>query len=338
MAGPIVEPIISHRDRLDELAREIATASRSRLGAGRSRALMKKWKARIADGMGFVLLDGADCIGLLLYSSDYELRFSSFLSAESAEKLPKSVTIFACHTLERVRNGSADNERLLLQTAISRLRTVASIETIAFQTTPLYEFDVGETLSQMGFLNCQRVDMERPLKGHVPELAAPSGCEVGPPGTQDLDDLRSVVYNGYFSEIDGYLFPDIAAVCSQPALFREFLNSRSIDRGASALARMHGHPCGCILVLSEGDRRRGLIGVVATVPTMRGRGVARAMLVYVLRWLKETRHSRAALAVTVENRPALRLYSSLGFVETAPRKSMSVWRRSVSRPLMNFER
>jgi ribosomal protein S18 acetylase RimI-like enzyme len=62
------------------------------------------------------------------------------------------------------------------------------------------------------------------------------------------------------------------------------------------------------------------------------------MLVHVLRWLKETRHGRAALAVTVENRSALRLYSSLGFVETAPRKAISVWRRSVSRPLMNFER
>jgi len=338
MADPIVEPIVSHRHRLDELAREVAALSRSRLGAAASRALMKKWKARVADGMGFALLDGSDCIGLLLYSADYELRFSSFLSPESAERLPRSVTIFACHVLEKARNGPPDNERLLLQSAISRLRTVGSIETIAVQAARLYELDIDETLARMGFLNCRRVDMERPLKSPIPEFETHADCKIEPPEMRDLDDMRLVVYNGYFSEIDGYLFPDIAAVCSQPALFKEFLNSRSIDRGGSVLARMHGHASGCILVLSGGVRRRGLIGVVATVPTMRRRGVARAMLVHVLRWLKETRHDRAALAVTVENRPALGLYSSLGFVETALRKDISVWRRSVSRPLINNAR
>lgn len=338
MAIPVVEPIISHRDKLDELAEEVAAISRSRSGGRASRALMKRWKARIADAMGFALLDGADCIGLLLYSADYELRFCSFLSPESAEKLPKSVTIFACHVLDRARNDSADNERILLQAAVSRLRTVESIETIAVQAAPLYKLDIEETLSQMGFLSCRRVDMERPLKRPVPDFALPSDCAIESPGARDLDDLRSIVYNGYFSEVDGYLFPDIAAVCSQPALFREFLGSSSIERGASVIARMHGYPTGCILVLSGGERRRGLIGVVATVPTMRRRGIARAMLIRVMQWLKERRHGRAALAVTVENRPAYKLYLSLGFHEVAPRKSISVWRRSVSRPLINYSR
>ena len=82
----------------------------------------------------------------------------------------------------------------------------------------------------------------------------------------------------------------------------------------------------------------GLIGVVAVVPSMRRRGIARAMFLHVLRWLKEHRHERVALAVTVENTPALSLYSSLGFQEVGPNSTISVWRRSVSRPLMNFSR
>jgi ribosomal protein S18 acetylase RimI-like enzyme len=338
MAGLIVESIVSHRNKLDELAREVAAISRSRSGLRASRALMKQWKARVADGMGFVLLDGSDCVGLLLYSADYELRFSSFLSPESADRLPKSATIVACHVLERARNGSSDSERLLLQSSIARLRTVESIETIAIQSAPLYDLDIKDTLSQMGFLSCRRVDMERPLNTPIPEFDMPPGCTIGPPEMGDLDDLRSVVYNGYFSEIDDYLFPDIAAVCSQPDLFKEFLGSRSIDREASVLARMHGYSCGCILVLAGGERRRGLIGVVATIPTMRRRGVARAMLIHVMRWLVKHRHNCAALAVTVENRPAFKLYSSLGFEEVAPRKSVSVWRRSVSRPLIKVSR
>jgi len=334
MAEPVVESIVSHRHELGDLAKEAEAIARSRSGARFSRALMKRWKAAIADGKGFVLLDGADCIGLLLYSSDYELRFSSFLSAESAEKLPKSVTIFACYVLERARESRAPSERLLLRSVVSRLRTVSSIETIAVQIEPLYSLDTGETVSQMGFLDCRRVEMERLLAGGSPGLITPPECVIEQPKPTDADDLRSVVYHGYFSEIDGYLFPDIAAVCSHPRLFDEFLNSRSIDRGASVMARIQGHPSGCVLVLSGGARRRGLIGVVATVPAMRRRGIARAMLVHVMRWLRKHRHDRAALAVTIENRPAFKLYSSLGFQEVSPRKAVSVWRRSVSRPLI----
>ncbi len=338
MAGPAVESIVSHINKLGELSDEVATASRSRSGARFSRVLMKKWKAAIDNGKGFVLLDGPDCIGLMLYSSDYELRFSSFLSAESAEKLPKSVTIFACHVLGRAREGSSSNERLLLRTGVSRLRTVSSLETIAIQADPLYQYDVGETVSRMGFLDCRRVEMERTLAGDLPEPDAPPGCTLEPLKPEDAADLRSTIYHGYFSEIDGYLFPDIAAVCSHPTLFDEFLGGRSIDRGASVMARAQGYPSGCVLALSGGDRRRGLIGVVATVPAMRRRGIARAMLLHVMRWLKRHRHERAALAVTVENRPAFKLYERLGFQEVGPRKSISVWRRSVSRPLMKFRR
>jgi len=338
MAEFIVEPIVSHRDKLDELSREVAAISRAEAGGRGSRALMKKWGATVSDGMGFALLDGSECVGALLYSADYELRFSSFLSPESASKLPKSVTIFACHVLERARDDTARKEQLLLKSAIARLRTVESIETIAFQPAPPYQLSIDDTLSQLGFLNCRRVDMERALKSPIPGSNLPEGLTVEAPQMRDLDDLRSVVYNGYFSEIDGYLFPDIAAVCSKPSLFVEFLNSSSIDSGASVLARLHGHPCGCILVLSGGERRRGLIGVVATVPNMRRRGVARAMLVHVMQWLKDHRHNQAALAVTLENRPAYKLYLSLGFKESAPSKSISVWRRSVSRPAMKSMR
>ncbi len=336
MGSPVVEPIVSHRQKLGELSDEIAAASRLRSGARYSRALLKKWSAAIADGMGFALLDGADVVGLLLYSSDYELRFSSFLSAESAEELPKSVTIFACHVLERARDGAPSKESLLLHSAISRLRTVGSIETIAIQTEPLYQFDIRETTSQMGFLDCRRVEMERQLSASLPEAITLSNLKIESPKPGDARDLMSVIYQGYFSEIDGYLFPDIAAVCSRPKLFDEFISSRSIHRGASMIARVHGYPSGCVLVLSGGERRKGLIGVVATLPAMRRRGIARAMLVHVLSWLKEHRHERAALAVTFENQPAFKLYSSLGFREVAPRKSISVWRRSVSRPLITL--
>jgi ribosomal protein S18 acetylase RimI-like enzyme len=346
MAIPVVEPIISHRGRLGELVEEASAMVRSRSGGRAARLLARLWTAKIDAGMGFVLIDGTDCVGLLLYSADYELRFSSFLSHESAEKLSRSVTIFACHVLERARTGppvtetisKQTSEQLLLGSAISRLRTIESVETIAVQISPLYEMNFDEPLSRMGFLTCSRVEMERSLKEPVPDCDPPAACAVGPVSEEDIEELRSVVYKGYFSEIDGYLFPDIADVCSSPEIFREFMEHGGIDREGSVMAGAPGYAAGCILVLSGVERRKALIGVVATIPAMRRRGVARAMLVHALKLMKERRLGRAALAVTVENRPAYKLYSSLGFKEAAPRKSISVWRRSVSRPGMKKRR
>jgi GNAT superfamily N-acetyltransferase len=338
MSEPIIEPIGEHQSDLGELLEEAETSARTRFGTRVSRAFMKKWNVMVAEGAGSVLLDGSDCVGLILYSTEYELGFSSFLSAPSARRLPRSATVSACHVLERARDGAAANERLLLRSTVSHLRSVKSVETIAVQVSSLYEVDLEETLARMGFMSCERARMERTLTNRIPSRSAPPGCRIDAPAIEDAEALRSVVYHGYFSEIDGYLFPDIAAVCSDNTLFREFLASSSIDRPASVMAKVNDYPCGCVLALNDEDRRLGLIGVVAVVPSMRRRGIARAMFLHVMRWLQENRHERAALAVTVENKPAVLLYSSLGFQEVGPRRSISVWRRSVSRPLMNFPR
>lgn len=338
MSEPITEPIGEHREGLGELLDEAETSARARFGARATRAFMKKWNAMVAEGAGFVLLDGSGCIGLLLYSTEYELGFSSFLSVPSARRLPRSATIFGCHVLERARDKAAANEGLLLRAAVSHLRSVRSIETIAVQAPALYETDLEDTLARMGFMNCERTRMERRLTNRIPSRSKPRGCRIVAPGVEDAEALRSIVHHGYFSEIDGYLFPDIAVVCSDISLFREFLASSSIDRPASVMAKMNDYPCGCVLALNDEDRRLGLIGVVAVVPSMRRRGIARTMFVHVMRWLRENHHERAALAVTLDNKPAVSLYSSLGFREVGPRSSISVWRRSVSRPLMNFPR
>jgi len=334
MAEFVVEPIGSHRQNLGELLDEAAVLALARSGARGSEAILQTWKTLIADGAGFVLLDGADRVGLLLYSAEYELRFSSFLSDSSARRLPQSATISVCHVLARARDSKATSESVLLQTALSRLRLIKSIETIAVQMTPLYELDLEKPLKKMGFLNCERVRMERHLTGRIPEPGGPPECEFETPSLRDSKALRSVIYQGYFSEIDGYLFPDITAVCSDTRLFREFLGSSSIERTASITAKMHGFLCGCVLALLDEDRRYGLIGVVAVVPHMRRRGIARAMLLHVMHRLRDHHHRTAALAVTLENKPAISLYSSLGFGEARPRTAISVWRRSVSRPVI----
>jgi GNAT superfamily N-acetyltransferase len=283
------------------------------------------------------LTDGSDCVGVLLYSAEYELGFSSLFSEASARKLPRSVTIFCCYVPAVLRDRKNSRERTLVKFAISHLRSIKSVETVALQPSPsLYEMKLEGPLARMGFMNCSRMRMERRPSGRIPSGSMPLGCKVEPLTDADPDELRSVIQSSYFSEIDGYLFPDIAAVCSDGSMFREFLSSNTIDKSASVIARVYGHPCGCVIVLSSEDRQTGLIGVVGVSPGMRRRGIGRAMLLSVLRRLQEHGATRVALAVTMENYPAYSLYSSLGFMEVGPPANISVWRRSVSRPLMNF--
>lgn len=336
MSEPVIGLIDPRRQGLPEVLAEAEGVVRERFGARASLALLKRWRSMIEVGTGLALLKGSDCVGMVLYSTEYELGFSSLLSSSSANRLPRSATISACYVLKQARIDSSESEGTLLKSAVARLKSDKSIETIAVQIPPLYRLKFDGPLARMGFMNCERVRMERKLSDRISCGSAPPGCKVEAPTLEDSGSLRSVIYQGYFSEIDGYLFPDIAAVCSDSALFREFLGGESIDQAASVIARVRGLAAGGVIALSDKGSRAGLIGVVVVAPTMRRRGIGRFMLLDVLRRLKAKHHERAALAVTVENRPAHALYASLGFEEVGARKVVSVWRRSVSRPIMNF--
>ncbi len=333
-----VEPIAQTRQDLTGILDELAQVAMNAFDLQQMRVLMKRWRAMISAGTGFFLMDDAECAGILLFSTEYELRFSSFLSETSAQKLPQNVTVWLCYVASHKRNSSVKAENFLLKSAIAQLRADASVETIAVQTPALTEIDIEGTLSAIGFMNCQRVRMERRISGRLPNIAGPPGCKLETPTRDDAEELMSVIYHGYFSEVDGYLFPDISAVCSDPELFHEFLDSSAIHLSSSVIARVQGYPSGCIIALKGDVHRGGLIGVVAVVPGMRRRGLGKAMILHVLRKFREARYDSASLAVTLENLPALLLYQSLGFEETNRRTNISVWRRSVSRPIMNFRR
>jgi ribosomal protein S18 acetylase RimI-like enzyme len=332
----LVEPIEQGRHDLKPLLEELGRVTSEKLDVYQAGVLMKRWRALVAKGTGFVLIDGGECAGVLLYSAEYELRFSSFLSDVSAQRLPRNVTIWLCYVAKKARDESGANDTLLLKSAISRLRADATVETIAVQATSLYEADLEGTLSAIGFMSCRRVRMKRRVSGRLPRPGGPPGCKLEKPTRDDAGDLMSVIYSGYFAEIDGYLFPDISAVCSDINLFKEFLSHNAVNLAASVLARTHGFPCGCIIALTGEVRRSALIGIVASSPGIRRRGVGRAMLSYVLRKFQEMHYEQATLAVTVENIPAVSLYKSLDFQEMEQQTRISVWRRSVSRPLMNF--
>jgi ribosomal protein S18 acetylase RimI-like enzyme len=81
------------------------------------------------------------------------------------------------------------------------------------------------------------------------------------------------------------------------------------------LVRRGGEPVGVVVqidhLLSE-EREVGYLGVI---PTVRGYGIAGAIMERILRTARAARMARVILGVDARNRPALNLYSRWGFEE-----------------------
>ncbi|MDH5201013.1 MAG: GNAT family N-acetyltransferase [Candidatus Bathyarchaeota archaeon] len=78
-----------------------------------------------------------------------------------------------------------------------------------------------------------------------------------------------------------------------------------------------------ILNLNPGE---GLISNIGVDPSQRGRGYGRQIMLFGLKTLKERGLERARLRVHVDNKPAVRLYESLGF-DKSERYVTLIWRK-----------
>lgn len=88
------------------------------------------------------------------------------------------------------------------------------------------------------------------------------------------------------------------------------------------LARLDGRAAGCIL-LSENPLRPALeVTYMGVAPHARGQGIGRLLLRRALAEAYLSGFQRLTLAVDSENAPALRLYRSFGFFETARQRAM----------------
>jgi len=71
---------------------------------------------------------------------------------------------------------------------------------------------------------------------------------------------------------------------------------------------------------------RGLISNIGVDPKERGKGYGRQIMLFGLEQLKNSGCKQAYLRVHVENKPAVHLYESLGFVKAERYKSL-IWRK-----------
>ena len=67
------------------------------------------------------------------------------------------------------------------------------------------------------------------------------------------------------------------------------------------------------LLMSDGQRRQGVIGSIGLVPEFRGQGISKTILVAGLVYLRSAGADYVRLEVDGDNVPAIRLYQSMGF-------------------------
>ncbi|MHB9026010.1 MAG: GNAT family N-acetyltransferase [Armatimonadota bacterium] len=131
-----------------------------------------------------------------------------------------------------------------------------------------------------------------------------------------LDHAAEVVYRANLGTLDAELyapfFGDSPAQCRKGLLAILAGRYGPIHPQATLCAFCDDRLVGINLVISEGERLASIVEV-SVDPAHQRRRLGRALLQRSLRVLKHENYERVELAVTQENRPAIRLYQALGF-------------------------
>jgi GNAT superfamily N-acetyltransferase len=157
----------------------------------------------------------------------------------------------------------------------------------------------------------KRYKMEIDLNG-LPLPTWPEGYQAVAWSAELLDTHAEVLCQCFHGEIDSLVFPSLGSREGCVGLMAEIARRRAFIPEATWLALGPEGPCGTIQALRE----RGVLGAiqnVGIVPTRRGRGLGRALILQALAGMYQSGLGRAILEVTAHNESAIRLYRALGF-------------------------
>jgi GNAT superfamily N-acetyltransferase len=157
----------------------------------------------------------------------------------------------------------------------------------------------------------KRYKMEVDLHA-LPVPLLPAGFACAPYAGALLEAHAEVLYGSFHQEIDSVVFPSLGDRDGCRALLGEICRKWGFLPGATWLLTGPDGPCGTV----QGVRERSGLGAIQNlgiVPSWRGRGLGRALLLYALHGFARAGLGRALLEVTAQNDGAVRLYRRLGF-------------------------
>lgn len=189
---------------------------------------------------------------------------------------------------------------------------------------------INRLLERCGFLCRWRAAMALDLSRLPEPPDLPPGYQIIPWDPARLKEVAWVDHIAYHGTLDAQLY---SQYFSTPAgcelMWREALEGKfgAFDPERSLLLLHNGKVCGDVMA-SIRNPQEGFIGNLAVLPEHRG-GTGRTLLLNSLWRFRKAGFQRVSLAVTLDNVPAFRLYSRLGFVTN---NRFPLMTRSVARP------
>jgi GNAT superfamily N-acetyltransferase len=166
----------------------------------------------------------------------------------------------------------------------------------------------------------KRFRMEADLGSTLPIPELPPGYEWVSWSEALIDRHAEVKFLSFREEIDAFVFPCLGDRAGCQRLMREIRRKPGFLPQATWLIGCEEGFCGTV----QGVIDRGPIGSVqnvGVVPSRRGLGLGRALILRTLEGFRQAGLRRATLEVTAENASAVRLYREVGF-----RKSKTLYK------------
>lgn len=252
-----------------------------------------------------------DC--LLLFEGDSEAMLRGFclvfpeLSGEETpdERLPGGRCVLNIHAVPGEKYET--NWRSLLRAGLKRTRDVgAAVAHIALWPP----YDRASALVEDGF-EMARVYWDMTWEEEsVADVEAPAMYQVRS-FTEDDTAALTAAHNRAFA--DSWWF---APYTEEQTAHRALMANTSYE--GIRLLFQRGQLAGYCwtLLMSDGQRRQGVIGSIGLTPEFRGRGMGKTILAAGMSYLRSAGADYIRLEVDGNNTPAIRLYQAMGFQKT----------------------
>jgi ribosomal protein S18 acetylase RimI-like enzyme len=158
----------------------------------------------------------------------------------------------------------------------------------------------------------KRFRMEIDLDELPPTPPLPGGYRWLAWDVAHLELHAEVKFHSFYEEIDAVVFPSLSTRTGCTYLMREICRKAGFRSEATWLLAYGDSYCGTV----QGIRERNGMGAIQNlgiVPSHRGHGLGRALLLQSLHGFVRAGLGRAFLEVTAQNEPAVRLYRGVGF-------------------------
>jgi len=288
------------RDSLDEasvLVADFTAEARATFGEALLAMDSERLQRAVAAGAvsGLVVCEDGDALGLAL-----------FLAGKGEGQI---------HFFHVARAGRGRGlEGLLVASCTERLLS-EGVHFLVCETLILGdEPAVAAAFAAHGYDRIPRMLMSLDLPGGMPRPESPAGYELRSWDEQYLPAAAALVHEASFPDGDARVSRQLRTVEGAEAMIRSLVKGSvgAFDHEGSLMALRNEAVCGVLFFVRRGPAE-GFIPEIAVSADHRGRGLGRALMKSALSTAAKGGIKTVKLGVTCDNKPAVALYSGLGF-------------------------